>query len=253
MEKPLIILTHLYDKELSIYGDIGNLITMTSLLEAIGCQVRVHNVSVGDSLPFQTDWYFIGGGADRDQADVASDLLQKKDTLLDEIMYKNIPMLAICGGYQLLGQQFVTANGNTLPGIALFPITTEAPSNALKDRCVGNIVARSLHPEITGDIVGFENHSGQTRAASSKFSPLARVKRGNGNSWRAQFEGCVWHNAIGSYFHGPCLAKNPAIALFFVRTILKNRRLLADYSTKLDTLNLDIESALHNHLVTRFK
>jgi len=253
MQKPLITLTHLYDKELSIYGDIGNLIAMTSLLKAIGCRVGVHNVSVGDSLPLQTDWYFIGGGADRDQADVASDLLKKKDTLLDEITYKNIPMLAICGGYQLLGEQFVTANGDTLPGISLFPVTTEAPSNALKDRCVGNVVAHSLHPEIKGNIVGFENHSGQTRAASSKFSPLARVKRGNGNAWRAQFEGCIWHNAIGSYFHGPCLAKNPSIALFFIRTILKNRGLLDNYITALDALDLDIEYALHSHLTSRFR
>jgi lipid II isoglutaminyl synthase (glutamine-hydrolysing) len=249
MQKPSIFLTHLYAQELSIYGDIGNIIALRYNLEKMGYPVIVQTPKVGEALPEHTDWYFIGGGADRDQGDITADLLSKKERILHDIIEDDIPLLAICGGYQLLGMQFIAGDASVLAGVGLFPVVTQSASAHVKDRCVSNMVCRSLHPDIPGMLVGFENHGGQTSAADGTFVPLAQVVSGNGNAWKSKYEGCIVANAIGSYLHGPCLAKNPALMTFFINCILVNKGLSVPDK---DTLDFSLENAVHDALVSRF-
>lgn len=228
-----IHLTHLYPKEMAIYGDLGNIISLRDVLESNGYHVIVQNIGIGDSLPDRTDWYFIGGGADKDQYQVVKDL-QKKSTILLEQLSAGIPLLAICGGYQLLGESFVGGDGTRIQGLSWFPVTTVAPDSNVKSRSVGNIVVESRLPGYTGKLVGFENHGGQTSATSTDFQPLGSVINGYGNNQLDKEEGCIKLNTVGCYLHGPCLAKNPLLLSFFAEIITKNSiRISPDY-TKLN-------------------
>ncbi|NJK71603.1 MAG: hypothetical protein HC932_05185 [Thermales bacterium] len=175
----------------------------------------------------------------------------KKRTITYDIK-AGVGLLAICGGYQLLGKKFVTGRGQIVRGIGLFDITTKAPSNNVKTRCIGNLVEECLIPELNQiNLVGFENHSGQTSFTNrSKCLPLAKVIAGYGNNLESKYEGCVYKNAVGTYLHGSCLPKNPELTLWFIR----NQLLRKNLSTKrLGELNLEISRKTNKQLVNRFK
>jgi lipid II isoglutaminyl synthase (glutamine-hydrolysing) len=213
-----INLVHLYAKEMSIYGDRGNLISMRDVLQYNGYQVDIYTCNIGDPLPDNADWYFVGGGADKDQYSVIQDLDTKSRQLLDDLE-SGTPMLAICGGYQLLGGSFVGGDGTIISGLNWFPITTIAPDSSVASRCVGNIVADSHLPGYPGRLVGFENHGGQTHSTNQSFLALGTVLTGYGNNVLDKLEGCIKHNTIGCYLHGPCLAKNPILLQYFGKII----------------------------------
>jgi len=211
-----IRLAHLYGRIMNTYGDDGNLLVLSRRLKTRGFDVGIEMVDVGYKLKEnEFDFYFFGGGQDNNQKITAVDLLKNKKILYKEIISRNVPLLAVCGGYQLLGQNYEFGN-EKLEGLKIFPVSTKAGNV----RLVGNIVIKP-NPSfgLEKKIVGFENHSGYTTL--SKISePFGEVVSGHGNYFKSASEGCVVNNAIGTYLHGPILAKNPHLADMIIKNIL---------------------------------
>lgn len=226
VEKPVITITHLYPASMNIYGDTGNVATLKNRLERRGFQAVVAKVDIGEVIPKNTDILVAGGGQDEGQIRVADDLQSKKDQLL-EMCELGVPMLLICGTYQLFGHWFKTSQGKTIPGIGLFDMTTTAGAQ----RLIGNVFATSD----LGDIVGFENHSGQTHLNEGQ-KPLAKVSKGAGNNADSGFEGAIRNHTIGSYCHGPMLPKNVHIADWLIARALQRKGLTAELAPLDDAL-----------------
>ena len=209
-------ITHLYPELLNTYGDRGNIIALMKRAEWRGIKVTVRRVSLGDPLKAgETDWYFIGGGQDAAQLVIADDLTKRAQILKSDIAF-GVPLLAICGGYQLLGQHYVDPTGQRSAGIGLFDITTEAGSK----RLVGNILIDGIGEFANQQFIGFENHAGRTQLGSSA-QPLGRVIQGFGNNGDDRTEGVFTHHAIGTYLHGSLLPKNPWLTDWFIQTALE--------------------------------
>lgn len=226
--KPLR-LVYLYPAEMNIYGDRGNIITLLQRCQWRGLKVQVDEVHLGGSYDFgQADLVFGGGGQDKGQELVAQDLLSRGEAIKREIE-AGLPVLVICGLYQLFGRGFITTTGKDLPGIAIFDLET----NGSSQRMIGNIVIKSRF----GDLVGFENHSGQTLLGQDQ-GPLGKVIKGFGNDGQSGYEGAMVHNAIGTYLHGPVLPKNPAVADFLISRALERRGLKSDLRPLDDSLEL---------------
>lgn len=220
---------YLYGDLMNIYGDTGNIIALKKRAEWRDIEVQVRNISIGDVLkPGDIDIFFFGGGQDQEQEVVAKDLQTKAKVIKQEIE-RGIPLLSICGGYQLLGEYYAPHEGPKLPGISLFPTYTEASH----DRMIGNIVVKSsVKTSLIADsgailkansyLVGFENHSGKTYLKPDAI-PLGRVIKGFGNNGSDQTEGCIYKNAIGCYMHGSLLPKNPALADWLLKKALETK------------------------------
>ena len=188
---------------MNIYGDMGNIITFIKRLEWRGFRAQILPVEIGERVDWQSiDLVFGGGGQDSGQLVVGADLL-KRGPHLRELAEDGVPMLVICGLYQLFGREFITFSGKRIAGVEVFKASTQAG----KARMIGNIVVKST----MGELVGFENHSGQTRLDSGQES-LGRVQKGSGNNLKSGEEGAVTQSAIGTYLHGPILPKNPKLA-----------------------------------------
>ncbi len=315
---------------MSLYGDMGNILTIKYRLSKLGWQVIYQPVNMGESLPEMTDFYFLGGGQDKEQLLIFPDLLKKKEKL-QENLQKGVAMLAICGGYQLLGESFIMGDGQIIQGLGILPIKTVAPDKNVKSRCVGNIVLKCLIPEISGtQLIGFENHSGRTHftvpidqkpnenpsysssdnskngkknkanfnsknSYSSQISsqnvnsqadksqnyivnynqsrlfrpqlenkninksenffpkkqqsnsannlanlvqPLGQVLVGFGDNTDQIHEGCVWQNVVGTYLHGPCLAKNPKLTNWLLQRAIEAKQ--TRYKNTLQMPNFDL-------------
>jgi lipid II isoglutaminyl synthase (glutamine-hydrolysing) len=234
-------LTHLYPKHMSIYGDMGNIIALKHRLEKIGMELVYQIVELADPFPARTDFYFMGGGQDKEQYLIFTDLINKSKKLVEDIE-DDVPILAICGGYQLLGKYFITGEGLEIPGIGIFPIITTAPNSSIKSRCIGNIIMRSNIPEVNSIFVGFENHSGQTffvDSTSIKATPLGKVLYGFGNNTTEKIEGCVYKNAVGTYMHGSCLPKNPELADYLIKKALQRKMARGELPAGFDLQCLD--------------
>lgn len=209
-----VTLLQLYPRDMNIYGDWGNTLTLKRRLEWRGIDVELATYNQGDVFPDTVDLIIGGGGQDNGQAAIQDDLLNIGDRL-HKLAVQGVPMLMICGLYQLFGHSFVTGDGRTIKGISLLDITTQASN----ERMIGNMITRS---EQFGDIVGYENHSGKTTLGKNA-SPLAEVIQGAGNNGADSTEGARYKNVIGSYLHGSLLPKNPRIADFLIQTALQNR------------------------------
>ncbi len=208
------MIAHLYPAEMNIYGDRGNVLTLRRRLEWRGYEVEMRPVEVGDKFDFTTaDLVFGGGGQDRGQLVIGADLLKRGDNLR-QAAEAGVVMLTICGTYQLFGRGFKTADGQKIPGIGIFDAATAASQH----RMIGNITIESPW----GQLVGFENHSGETRLEAGQAS-LGRVTKGYGNNYHDRQEGAVKNNVYGTYLHGPILPKNPALADHLILTALKRR------------------------------
>lgn len=199
-------LAHLYPDLMNLYGDRGNIIALRRRCELRGIGLEVVEVSAGDEFdPAAYDLVFVGGGQDREQRRVAEDL-QRHGESIKAAVEDGLPLLSVCGGYQLMGRYYRSADGEELPGISLFDLTTVHPG-AGAERCIGDVVA-----EADGVVlVGFENHGGRTYLGPDA-KPLARVLAGHGNNNEDRTEGAVYKNAFGTYLHGSLLPKNPALA-----------------------------------------
>lgn len=205
--KPIKIL-HLYPDRMSIYGDYGNIIALTKRMEWRSIKCQYHTLSVGDKLEEDFDIIFMGGGQDKGQSYVAQDLLLQSGKI-HEHFNLNKPILTICGGYQLFGRYFITSDGSELPGIGIFNVVTRATNN----RMIGNVLIKS---ERFGELIGFENHSGETELDGVE-KPLGKVLKGFGNNKHSKYEGVLSKNAIGTYLHGSFLPKNPVVADFIIQ------------------------------------
>lgn len=211
--KPIHVL-QLYPRDMNIYGDTGNVLVLQRRLERYGYEPIIHSYNVGDAFPDEIDIIVGGGGQDSGQSKIQSDLL-RIGTRLKEHADEDTPMLMICGLYQLFGHFFETSNGERINGIGILDIETYGK----QERLIGNIHTQS---DLFGDIIGYENHSGQTFLGKNA-SPLAKVILGAGNNTEDAYEGAMYRNVIGSYLHGSLLPKNPAIADFLIKKAVAKR------------------------------
>lgn len=198
-----IQLLQLYPKDMNIYGDWGNTLVLMRRLEWSGYTVELMEYNPGDTFPADVDLIVGGGGQDSGQDAIQQDL-QNIGPKLIELANQGVPMLMICGMYQLFGNFFKTRQGEIIKGIGLLDIETYGGA----ERLIGNIVTKS---DLFGDIIGYENHSGQTYLGKN-LKPLGQVYRGAGNNGKDATEGVIYKNVIGTYLHGSLLPKNPAIA-----------------------------------------
>ena len=227
-----IVIAHLYPKEMNLYGDSGNVRCLLYRLLARGYAAEVREVGVGDRLG-DFDLLFIGGGQDREMRLVAQDFKRKADEIAYAV-HGGKTVLAICGGYQLLGQYYRTADGEVLAFSDILPFYTLGSN----ERMIGNIVFDTPF----GRVVGFENHSGRT-FLDNCLAPLGRVVSGFGNNGSDRGEGVLYKNTFCTYAHGCVLPKNPALADELLR------RASGD---ELEPLNDAEETACHNLLIKRF-
>lgn len=250
-------ITHLYPDKMNLYGDLGNIICLQQRCSWRDIEAKVTNVSVGDELQAgQTDLYFFGGGQDQDQLRVFEDLVQSKKQALTEDLENGVAMLAICGGYQLLGEFFLDSADHKIAGLGILPIETIAPSAEMKQRAVGNLITEILIPEIKNHysglttLVGFENHSGRTRFTDrAKVNPLGQVVAGFGDNEDKQSDGAVYKNIIGSYMHGSLLPKNPHLADFLIAQALGTKQGQAVQLARLDD---SAEIAAHKYILNKY-
>ena len=195
---------HLYPDLMSIYGDRGNVIALTQRARWRGIGVEVRAFSAGTT--FDADWadlWFFGGGQDAGQDVVGADLQGAAGDAVRRSVAGGAAALAICGGYQLLGREYVPADGPPIAGLGLLDVRTVAGDR----RFVGNLLVEADG----GPLVGFENHSGKTYLGASA-RPLGRVIVGHGNNGEDRTEGAVQGRVIGCYLHGSLLPKNPWLA-----------------------------------------
>lgn len=199
---------HLYPDYLNIYADRGNIAVLTRRAALRGHELTVTSIGIGDELaPGLYDLLYVGGGQDREQALVAPDLAAKGQAI-GEAVAGGTALLAVCGGYQLLGRGYRGRDGSWMPGAALFPHETVAGET----RMIGDVLIEcELEPGVHTAVAGFENHAGRT-LLDEGATPLGKVLAGFGNDGRSGFEGCRVAHAIGTYLHGPLLPRNPALA-----------------------------------------
>lgn len=237
---------HLYPDILNLYGDRGNIITMKRRLEARGIGVSIEECSIGQPLDVNKyDIFFIGGGQDFEQEVLLRDLASGKGRDICTAVEDEKVFLAICGGYQMLGQYYKTWDGNQLDFIGAINIHTIGA----KERMIGNYMYRTT-PESGGTIVvGFENHSGKTYLGED-VAPLGMVLKGYGNNGEDQTEGARYKNVFATYSHGSLLPKNPALADFILHTALAHKYDGAEPLTPLDDT---LENRAHDYMEERLR
>lgn len=215
----------LYPDLMSIYGDRGNIITLSRRLEWRGIEVEIKRLGVENKATefAKVDLLFMGGAQDRQQTIVAADLKKKKNAL-SEMIEKGIPGLYICGGFQFLGKYYKEADGTIIEQLGILDIYTQNPGG---ERLIGNIAIEATGLPIKQNkerliMVGFENHGGRTLLGPN-VKPLGKVIKGYGSNAEDGTEGAVYKNSIGTYFHGPILPKNPELADYLIQKALEQK------------------------------
>jgi len=233
-----IVVGHLYPDYLNIYADRGNIAVLSRRAAWRGHELEVHSVSIGDPLiPGEHDLLYVGGGQDREQALVAQDLVAKAAGVQESVA-AGAALLAVCGGYQLLGRSYRDLHGSELPGIGVFPVDTVAGET----RMIGDVLLEcELEPGLRRTLTGFENHAGRTRLDPGA-QPLGRVVAGFGNDGESGWEGCRVGRALGTYLHGPLLPRNPWLADWLLAQALAHRHGVAP---KLEPLPDELETEAH--------
>jgi CobQ-like glutamine amidotransferase family enzyme len=252
-----LVLGHLYGDLLNLYADRGNIITLRQRCAWRGIDLEVRQIGIGDRVrPDELDLLFMGGGQDGDQRLMADDLFHLKADPLRGALDDGLPMLVVCGGYQLFGHFYQPAEGPRLPGLGLFDLHTVHPGPRVP-RCIGNVVVEWA-PEAAGDavpapppprrtLVGFENHGGRTFLGPGA-RPLGRVLSGHGNNARDGTEGAAVHHAFGTYLHGSLLPKNPHLADHLLGLALRRRH----PSAILAPLDDSLEWRAHDVILRRY-
>jgi CobQ-like glutamine amidotransferase family enzyme len=203
-----LVVGHLYPDYLNIYADRGNIAVLTRRASWRGLELDVRAIGVGDPTGVgEVDLYYVGGGQDREQTLIAPDLAARGRELAEAVAAGAV-VLAVCGGYQLLGRFYRDRLGVELAGAALFPLYTIAGER----RMIGDVLLEcELEPGVPRTLVGFENHAGRT-ILEDGAEPLGRVVAGFGNDGQTGYEGCRVGRALGTYLHGPLLPRNPWLA-----------------------------------------
>ena len=233
---------HLYPDLLNVYGDVGNILVLKHRAEKRGIKVNIVNVSLDDEFnKDEMDIVFFGGGQDYEQSIVSEDLKANKKEALEQYIEEDKVLLAICGGYQLLGKHYIAPNGETLEGLGILDIYTEGGEK----RLIGNTII--YNEEFNETYVGFENHSGRTFINGLK--PLGKCIHGNGNNGEDGYEGCIYKNTFCTYFHGSLLSKNPEFADRLLKTALEKKY----GNISLENLDDTFEIKAKEHIINRFK
>lgn len=235
-----LVIGHLYPDYLNIYADRGNIAVLVRRAEWRGLSVEVRAITLGEALPAAgADLLYVGGGQDREQALVAPDLAGKAAALA-EALEGGAALLAVCGGYQLLGHSYIDATGAELAGAGILPLRTVAGST----RMIGDVLLEcELAPGERRTLAGFENHAGRTLLEPGAL-PLGRVLAGFGNDGASGYEGCHAGRAIGTYLHGPLLPRNPWLADWLLAQAL-GRRAAGGVPPALEPLDDSLEDAAH--------
>jgi lipid II isoglutaminyl synthase (glutamine-hydrolysing) len=233
-----IVLAHLYPDYLNIYADRGNMAVLERRSAWRGIELAYKALGIGEELePDAYDLIYIGGGQDREQALVANDLAGKAAPLREAIE-SGAALLAVCGGYQLLGRFYRDRSGAELPGVGLLPLHTVAGER----RMIGDVLLEcALEPGRPRTLAGFENHAGRTYVDEG-VEPLGRVVYGFGNNGEDGYEGCRVGRAVGTYLHGPLLPRNPWLADWLLAQALARR---AGAVPELPPLADDLEGDAH--------
>lgn len=245
-----LVVGYLYPDLMNIYGDTGNVVALQKRCEWRGIEAEIKVISQNSKVKSgEVDIYFFGGGQDQSQGLVAEDLWKSgKGKALREDIERGVPLLAICGGYQLLGEYYQPHEGPKLEGLGIFPAYTEASDQ----RMIGNIVIE-LNSELVNQLtsqllVGFENHSGKTYLKKDG-EPLGKIKRGFGNNGKDKTEGCIYKNAVGCYIHGSLLPKNPQLADWLIKKALGVKY---GKSVELEPLDDSLELSAQKVAIQRF-
>ncbi len=218
MTKNTINVCHLYGNLLNTYGDNGNLLVLDYYAKQQNLTLNIQIISIDQTFdPNQFDFVFFGGGQDFEQLIVSKDIQQKKETLIQYIEQNGV-MLAICGGYQLLGEYYMNAQNEKIMGIHALPHYTINQEN---NRFIGDA---KIQTELFSEpLIGFENHGGKTYLGTQQ-KPLGTVLEGYGNNGEDQTEGSIYKNTYCTYYHGPVLAKNEHFAKYLLEEIKKYQK-----------------------------
>jgi adenosylcobyric acid synthase (glutamine-hydrolyzing) len=209
---------HLYGNLMNTYGDNGNLLMLQHRAKKLGYEVETTLISLEeDFTPDDFDIVMFGGGQDYEQTVVAKDLQNKKDALIQYIEDNGV-VVAICGGFQLLGRYYVNASGERLNGISAIDVCT---NGQFPNRLIGDV--EIVNEEFGETYLGYENHIGRTYLGKN-MKPLGKVVKGYGNNEEDHVEGCHYKNVFCSYFHGPILVRNQHLADRIIETAAERQR-----------------------------
>ena len=231
---------HLYPDLLNLYGDRGNIQCFRKRLEWRGIEAEVIPFLSGDEIDFsRLDIVLLCGGSDREQELVYGYLKNIRDDFKKYVEEGGV-VLAVCGGYQLLGKYYKTRT-ETIEGLAILDITTEWEP----ERLVKNIILNS--PLFDMPVVGFENHGGRTYIGD--HTPLGKVFFGYGNTGKSGYEGVVYKNVIATYLHGPLLPKNPQVCDYLLERALKRKY---GEDVRLEPLPDELERSANSYIADRY-
>lgn len=238
-----LTICHLYPDLLNVYGDVGNVLILKHRASLRNISVNIINCSQGDILdPNNTDIIFFGGGQDFEQSIVSDDLKDLKKQPLTKYIEDGKVLLAICGGYQLLGKYYTAPNGEKIEGLGILDIYTEGGDT----RFIGN--TEIINEDFNETYVGFENHSGRTYI--NNYKPLGKCIHGYGNNGSDGYEGCIYKNTFGTYFHGSFLSKNPEFADRLLTLALQNKY---GHDIILDSLTDEFELKAKQSIIEKLK
>ena len=233
-----LVVGHLFPDYLNIYADRGNIAVLTRRGAWRGHELEVRPLGAGDAVRAgEHDLFYVGGGQDREQELIAPALAALGDGLRAAVA-DGAALLAVCGGYQLLGRSYRDQSGEELPGVGLLPLHTVAGER----RMIGDVLLEcELEPGRRRTLAGFENHAGRTYLDEGA-EPLGRVLAGFGNDGASGYEGCRVGRAIGTYLHGPLLPRNPWLADWLLAQAIAHR---TGEAPALEPLEDDLEAEAH--------
>ena len=209
---------HLYGNLMNTYGDNGNLLMLQHRAKKLGYEVETTLISLEEDFNAEDfDIVMFGGGQDYEQTVVAKDLQNKKEALIQYIEDNGV-VVAICGGFQLLGRYYVNASGERLNGISAIDVYT---NGQFPNRLIGDI--EIFNEEFGETYLGYENHIGRTYLGKN-MKPLGKIVKGYGNNEEDHVEGCHYKNVFCSYFHGPILVRNQHLADRIIETAVDRQR-----------------------------
>ncbi|MGA9635040.1 MAG: glutamine amidotransferase [Solirubrobacterales bacterium] len=236
--QPELRLLALYPEQMNIYADRGNMIFLQRRCEWRGIPFRYAAAGPGDGFdPADHDMIYVGGGQDRDQVLVAEDMLRTKRDAISSAVEDGAALLAVCGGYQLLGHRYQLGD-QSIPGLGIVDLETVRDPGP---RLIGNVSIEVDLGEGPFVLAGFENHGGRTHLGPGA-EPLGRVLHGHGNNDRDGYEGVKRLNLIGTYLHGPLLPKNARLADRLIALAIERR---TGTRPQLEPLPDELETASH--------
>ncbi|MEG0329395.1 MAG: glutamine amidotransferase [Longicatena sp.] len=241
----------MYHDIMDLYGDKGNMMVLKKRCLDRNIDIQIDTCAIGEEKDLSHyHMIFIGGGADKEQKILIGDLLKRKDNI-KKAMDEGTFFFLVCGGYQLFGEYYISADNEKIECLHFFDYYTTTGTNGT--RCIGNI---AIHANLDGNdiiAVGFENHGGQTCHVST---PLGQVLSGYGNSFEGKREGFYNGQVFATYMHGPLLPKNPEIADFMIYKSLKKEYkeiVLSDLKPLDDTLENKAKEAMLKRLEVQTK